>query len=435
MIPSSLCYSLLLLSALMAFLIAAVSNLNLGLLALALLDAIIVTLTIIDILRVRNQTIGVKRLSNTRLSVGRDNPMTLQVTGSRYEAEVIIKDGYPREFHVSKDAFWIKVKAHSKSCLTYTIKPDRRGRVTWDTISVRQRGRWGLGWYAWQTHTGEEVTIYPDLMTIRALSIRLTLENTGSMRRARRLGTGTEFAELREYNRGDDLRFMDWKATARRNTPFIRVLEPDREQSLIILLDRGRLMTSRVRGLLRFDWGLNAALCLATAALHRGDKVAVGVFDREMTTWIPPQRGQSHLGHLIEQLSPLQPVLLEPDYASAVSSLVNHQSRRALVVLITDIVDATASSELLGAMTRLAPRYLPFCVTLRDCVVDTIACTESDEARKAYERAVALDLLSQRENVFARLKSKGVLVLDAPADAISETLVDRYLTLKARSLL
>jgi uncharacterized protein (DUF58 family) len=211
-------------------------------------------------------------------------------------------------------------------------------------------------------------------------------------------------------------------------------------------------MTAQVQGLKRFDWGLNATLSLALAGLHRGDRVGIGVFDREVTSWIPPERGQHQLSKLIERLTPIQPVLLEPDYVGAVTKLVNQQTRRALVVLITDIVDITASAELLSALGRLTPRYLPFCVALRDPQVDRIAHTplnqESDgeklkkgnlDASKAiaaaYTRGVALDLLSQRQVVFAQLKQKGVLVLDAPANQISEQLVDRYLQLKARNLL
>ncbi|HEY9902213.1 MAG TPA: DUF58 domain-containing protein, partial [Candidatus Sericytochromatia bacterium] len=249
-------------------------------------------------------------------------------------------------------------------------------------------------------------------------------------------------AELREYGIGDDIRLIDWKATARRSRPLVRVLEPEREQTLIILLDRGRLMTAQVQGLKRFDWGLNATLSLALAGLNRGDKVGIGVFDREVTTWIPPERGQHQLSKLIERLTPIQPVLLEPDYVGAVTKLVNQQTRRALVVLITDLVDITASAELLAALVRLAPRYLPFCVTLRDPQVDQLAHTppivekEKQGAVEAtYARAVALDLLAQRQVAFAQLKQKGVLVLDAPANQISEQLVDRYLLLKARNQL
>ncbi len=255
------------------------------------------------------------------------------------------------------------------------------------------------------------------------------------MRQARKIGQGTEFAELREYGQGDDIRLIDWKATARRNRPLIRVLEPEKEQTLFILLDRGRLMTAQVQGLKRFDWGLNATLSLASAGLSRGDRVGVAVFDRDVSTWIPPERGQAHLSKLIERLTPLQPELLEPDYLGAVTKVVTQQTRRALVVVITDLIDVTASAELLGAMVKLTPRYLPFCVTLRDPKVDAIAHNITNNLQDTYKRAVALDLLAQRQVAFAGLKQKGVLVLDAPCNNISNELVDRYLQLKRRSLL
>jgi uncharacterized protein (DUF58 family) len=215
----------------------------------------------------------------------------------------------------------------------------------------------------------------------------------------------------------------------------VRVLEPEQEQTLIVLLDRGRLMTAQVNGLLRYDWGLNAALSLALAGLNRGDRVGFGVFDRQMHAWIPPERGQSHLVKLIERLTPIQPDLLEPDYLGAVTAASIQQTRRALVVLITEVIDATASIELLSAMGRLTPRHLPFCVTLRDPQVDQQAHQITSDLDSTYARAVALDLLNQRQLALAKLKQKGVLVLDAPASQVSQQLVDRYLYLKARNQL
>jgi uncharacterized protein (DUF58 family) len=199
-------------------------------------------------------------------------------------------------------------------------------------------------------------------------------------------------------------------------------------------------MTAQVEGLKRFDWGLNTALSLALTALHRGDRVGVGVFDREITTWIAPERGQQRLSQLLERLTPIQPVLLEPDYMGAVSKILSQQTRRALIVLITDIVDQTASAELLAAITRLTPRYLPFCIALRDPQVDAIAVgsaltSSTSIVNAAYTRAVAIDLMAQRQAVFARLKQQGVLVLDAPAPLMSDQVVERYLQLKTKNLL
>jgi len=442
MIPSIRLYFLLAIAIPIALLLAMLVNQQTSIIGTLLFDCLILGLGIIDALRVKSHLVQVTRHPLHRLSIGRDNLILLSVRSSpraaltaNQTAKIRICDSYPLEFDVSQALLETSLNPNTDEELTYTIRPQNRGEYQWGDIQVRQLGNWGLAWHDWTIPASEKVAVYPDLVMLKELSIKLTLESSGTMRRSQKLGMGTEFAELREYGIGDDPRSIDWKATARRSRPVVRVLEPEREQTLIILLDRGRLMTARVQGLKRFDWGVNAALSLASAGLHRGDRVGVGVFDREITTWIPPERGQHQLSKLIERLAPIQPVLLEPDYVGAVTKVVNQQNRRALVVLITDLVDVTASTEMLSALARLAPRYLPFCVTLRDPLVDQIAHTSTVEITPAYNRAVALDLLEQRQVAFAQLKQKGVLVLDAPADRISQQLVNKYLQLKSRNQL
>jgi uncharacterized protein (DUF58 family) len=474
MIPSRLTYLLLLLGIAASIILAIIVDQRVSMIITLGFDGVVLALAFWDSWRVKANAVKVTRGELQRLSIGRDNPVILSVQSQKQSAKICLRDAYPLKFQVSKSKLSASLAANSTEELSYTVHPNHRGEYQWGDIQVRQLGKWGLAWHDWKVSASQTVAVYPDLIGLRSLSIRLTLQNTGTMRQARRLGTGTEFAELREYGVGDDIRLIDWKATARTSRPLIRVLEPEREQTLIILLDRGRLMTQQVQGLKRFDWGLNATLSLALAGLNRGDKVGIAVFDKEVTTWIPAERGQNQLSKLIERLTPIQPILLEPDYVGAVTKMVNQQTRRALVVLITDIVDVTASAELLAALVRLSPRYLPFCVTLRDPQVDKLAYPKEslpnpprngegvrflgdfsgqvssvnstfakglikpgrqDEIAAAYTRAVAIDLLAQRQVAFAQLKQKGVLVLDAPANQISEQLVDRYLLLKARSLL
>ena len=387
---------------------------------------------------VRRDRATVERLPIERLSIGRDNPIRLVIKAGQRSATLQIRDASPQAFTQSSDnpaVLQVSLPANAQEELTYQVFPTQRGEYNWGKAQVRQLGAWGLAWHNWHTAEPQTVAVYPDLVGLRSLSIRLTMQTTGNIKQSRRIGMGTEFAELREYGSGDDPRLIDWKASARRDRPLLRVLEPEQEQTLIILLDSGRLMTAQVKGLARFDWGLNAALSLALAGLHRGDRVGIGVFDRSLHTWIPPERGQAQLAKLIDRLTPLQPTLLEPDYLNAITTITRQQTRRALVVLITELIDKTASAELLSAMVRLRPRYLPFCVTLRDPQVDTRAEAVTHELDSTYARAVALDLLTQRQIAFATLKQKGVLVLDAPAYQITEQLVDRYLQIKARNQL
>ncbi|KST62366.1 DUF58 domain-containing protein [Mastigocoleus testarum] len=441
MLPSKKVYLLLLLAVFIAIPLAILFGVGVSISLILLFDGIVLGLMAIDGLMTRRNRVDVTRKLEPRLSIGRDNPVLLSVKSSSANAIIQVCDRYPSNFNVSKPVLRAVVPANSTKELTYTVHPKERGEFNWGDIQVRQLGAWGFAWDDWKIPQTLKTKVYPDLVGLRSLSVRLTLQSSGTIRQLRQKGIGTEFAELRNYRTGDDLRLVDWKATARRlgangnATPLVRVLEPEHEQTLLILLDRGRLMTSQVSGLQRFDWGLNATLSLALAGLNRGDRVGVGVFDRQIHTWIPPERGQQHLNRLIDRLTPIQPVLLESDYLSAVTKVVQQQTRRCLVVIITDIVDVTASGELLTALSRLAPRYLPFCVTLRDRKVDDLANTFTKNITGSYERAVALDLLAQRKVAFAQLKQKGVLVLDAPADGITEQLVDRYLLIKARNQL
>jgi uncharacterized protein (DUF58 family) len=439
MLPSRYAYGLLLLGVAIVPLTTLIwqdtTELAVSLTALLLLDSLVLGLVIRDGSQARSNQVQVSRVIPQRLSIGRDNPVTLSVRSGNRPAHLQIQDGYSPEMQVSQPLLRIVLAANSTADLTYIVHPTQRGEFTWGDIQIRQLGAWKLAWRDWKISQSQVVAVYPDLVGLRALSVRLTLPSSGVLRQARQSGMGTEFAELREYTSGDDTRLIDWKATARRQHPLIRVLEPEREQTLIILLDRGRLMTAQVQGLSRFDWGLNATLALALAGLNRGDRVGVAVFDRQIHTWLPPERGHHHLSKLIERLTPIQPVLLESDYLGTVTTLLNQQTRRALIVMITDLVDMIASAELLAALRRLAPRYLPFCVTLRDPEVDRQSYTVTQDISMTYARAVALDLLTQRQTAFALLKRQGALVLDAPANQISEQLVDRYLQIKSKGLL
>lgn len=438
MIPTTRTYGLLAAGGAIATLLTSVSQsparLQLALLGLLIFDGGVLLVMLWDGWRVRSQRAQISRAPLQRLSIGRDNPIQLHLAAGS-PAALQIYDSYPAAFAGTPMPLLATAHSDTPTELTYTVRPNHRGEYSWGDLQVRQRGPLGLAWGEWTVPASATVAVYPDLIGLRQLSIRLALQSTGTLRQQRRLGVGTEFAELREYDLGDDPRFIDWKATARRSAPLVRVLEPEREQTLIVLLDRGRLMTAQVQGLSRFDWGLNATLALALAGIHRGDRVGIGVFDRTLHTWLPPQGGQPYLRQMIERLTPVQPVLLESDYLGAVTRIVSQQHRRALVVLITDIVDQTASAELLSALVRLKPRYLPFCVTLRDPEVDRQAQAFQGDVASAYARAVALDLLAQRQAAFNRLKQSGVLVLDAPANVISDPLVEAYLRVKSRSQL
>ncbi|MBF2096896.1 MAG: DUF58 domain-containing protein [Gloeomargaritaceae cyanobacterium C42_A2020_066] len=430
MLPARRVYGVLALGCGIGLAVAAAAGRGEALASLAVWNGVLLILCLRDGRRLQAQRVTVVRQPLGRLSVGRQNPVELQVTAGPAPAWVCLWDTFPDTAPGEPARLQTQVAAGQTVTLRYHVRPTQRGSGRWGDVAVRQRGPGGWVWGAWTVPAATSTAVFPDLLTLRELSIRLTLEGSGLVRQRRRLGLGTEFAELREYRSGDDPRLIHWPALARTGRPVVRVLEPEQEQTLVVVVDRGRLMTARVQGLTRFDWALNAALALALAALHRGDRVGVAVIDQGVHCWLTPQRGPAYVQRLIERLSAVEPVRVEPHYLETLAEVMAHQTRRALVVMLTEVVDPTASADLMVALRRLAPRHLPLCVTLADPRLEWVAGRPVTELADAYPRAVALDLGHQRQLALAQLSGQGVLVLDRPADQLVQPLVDRYLQIK-----
>jgi uncharacterized protein (DUF58 family) len=201
-------------------------------------------------------------------------------------------------------------------------------------------------------------------------------------------------------------------------------------------VDAGRMMMSDLEGLSRFDHALNAALSLVLTGLHRNDSVGFGVFADKPLLFMPPRRGKPYLTRILEACCDIKPKMVEPDYQGALSFFASAQKSRSLMVVLTDLTDPVGSQILLQGLSSLSPRHLPFCVTLRDRQIEKVAAiNELTETETIYRKAVATDLIAQRELAFSHLQRRGCLVLDCPPQELTDKLVDRYLEIKQRGQL
>ena len=382
--------------------------------------------------------VTVARHVEDKLSLAQANTVRLEIANRcRLPLYLVVKDDAPWEFAASRREIPVHLAPYERSEVTYTLTPRRRG--DFDFAGLHVRGWSLLRLSQWQRHfpAARNVKVYPDLLGIDryvALARAQRLQEMG-FRPVRYLGDGAEFDYLREYSPDDDYRKIDWKATARHQRPMTRHYDLERSQTLILVIDAGRMMCAEVGPMSKLDYAINAALLLAYVAVEWDDAVGLTVFADELETFVPPGKGLRQVGLLADQLYAVQPVLREPDYGAAFALLRRRTQRRALVVTFTDLIDREASAQLLANVLALAPRHLPLVVTLRDDRLDALARLRPEEARQAYERAVVTDLLAQRRLALASLRAGGALVLDAaPKDLTVET-VNRYLEIKARAIL
>ena len=372
------------------------------------------------------------------LSLGADE--TVEVTVRSREAAGLlarIGDHAPGALHPEPREQTAIFDSTGTARSIYHCHPDRRGAYKFGPIDIRVWRR--NGWWERQVRipAAQEVAVYPNVVQIRTheLSLRRGLRPTAGLRRARPPGAATAFASLRDYFPGDDVRRIDWNATARRDRPITVEVEAERGQQVIIAVDCGRLMLARAGRLQKVDHAINAALLLSWVAQSQGDRVGLLTFADRIQSYLPPQRGSAQVTLISRALYAVEARPAEPEFGAVTAFLTRRVNRRSLVVLLTDVLDVEASQDMVAHALHLSRRHLVMAVAMADPALVGALTSPVGSAGRAFEWAAAEELMASRRTAFEILQRGGVLGLDVPAPALSPSLVERYLELKERALI
>ncbi len=326
--------------------------------------------------------------------------------------------------------------------LTYTLWPRHRGAGRLGAARLRLRSPGG-GWLM-QVALGAPVAfkIYPNFAELARFAWLASDQRLAEMgiRQAARRGSGTDFRQLADYQPGDPVRHIDWKATQRRGRPVVRQYQDERDQRVVFLLDCGRRMRADDRTgphqAQHFDHVLNALALTAHVALKAGDEVGLMTFGHAPGEGrqLAPRKGLAALDQLLESVHDLQPGTRHPDYADAARQLMRQLPKRALVIWLTNFRDDDAA-ELAPALRLLRQRHVTMVASLREPVLAELAEQALALPQAAAEVATARWLAQVRADAFARLQDRDGLIIDVPPKALAAALVTRYLTVKRRHLL
>jgi uncharacterized protein (DUF58 family) len=366
-----------------------------------------------------------------RVSLIVDNPTTRDL-------RLKIKDEYPAEMKLdeTREANFT-VDAQTTAQFFYHLTPPKRGRYEFGDTAIRYLSRLGLVWC--QTSLGEpqSVKVYPNMrrareMELKALGARSFL---ALQRRAVRRGEGREFESMRDYVRGDSIRHISWATTARRNKLTTRQYQIERDQTVIIALDAGRLMTGRIGDETKFDTAIHASLALMSACARAGDNCGLVVFGRRVHKYLPPKRGLEHIDAVLEALHDLEPELIEPSYARGFQFIASNSKKRSFVVILTDLVDKDSSKELINSLKLLRPRHLPLVVTIGDRDLNAAVSHAPADIKDVFTQSAAEEIIHQRESALKLVESLGGLALDVTAPTLAPKLLETYLKVKERGML
>ncbi len=408
-------------------------------LLLAIVDGALVLAVLLDVLLAP---------SPRRLSFRRNVPASGRL-GEPSAAELIVANTGPRALRVRIRDAWppsagltpptvnARIPAGERRVFHQQLLPTRRGDRTAAVVAVRSFGPLGLGARQGRVSVPGSVRVQPAFPSRKLLPEKLSrLRVIEGLVAARGPGRGTEFDSLREYVVGDDVRAIDWRASARRgatasgNALQVRQYRPERDRRLIVALDTGRTSAARVGDAPRLDAALDAALLLASVALKAGDRVDMIAADAVPRALLQ----RAGLATLSQALTGLEPALLEADAAALVGQLLRLARRRCLVVLFTDLTAATVEEGLLPALEPLQRRHEVMVAAVADPLVSELVSARGS-AEAVYSAAAAERATAERRRLAALLRRRGVEVVDVPPAHFASAVTDHYLALKAAGLL
>lgn len=331
--------------------------------------------------------------------------------------------------------------AVSHGSLDAVLVAERRGNHSLPDVAARRTGPLGLGSRLFTGKGERSLVVFPDVHAAHRIARavrRGQFAASGATVRGP-LGLGTEFESIRDYQPDDDIRQVNWRATARTGRPMSNQFRVEQDRDILCLVDTGRLMsapvwapsTDGIRVKTRLDAALDAATAVAFVANELGDRVGTIAFDRDVRRTVAPRRRGADA--VVAALYDLEPERFDSDYDTAFRAVPS--AKRALVVVWTDLLDDAAARALLAAVPVLTRRHAVVVASVRDPDIDAAVRTTPAAVHDVYRASVALDLLAARASVVARLRHVGATVVDAPVAHFSEACVQAYLRTKATARL
>jgi uncharacterized protein (DUF58 family) len=400
--------------------------------AVAVFALLLVAAVVVDVvLAARIADLQLTRAASTSVRLGEVGETVLDIhnTGRR-RLRALIRDAWVPSAGARPPRQALDVEAHARRAVVTSLRPTRRGHRRTAGVTIRSYGPLGLAARQRRVDVAGALAVLPAFGSRRFLPEKLSrLRQIDGAVLVRQRGQGSEFDSLRTYVFGDDVRAIDWRATARSRDVVVRTWRPERDRHIVLALDTGRTSAARLGDEPRLDAALDACLLLGAVASRAGDRVALVAADTAVRARLGPTTGRDVLPKLVTALTPLEPALVETDPQLIAAEVLRQVSKRSLIVLFSAL-DTAADTGLLPAARLLAARHELVVASVSDPSVAALAAARADSA-DVYTAAAAELAAAARREVTQRLARLGAHVVDAPADVFASKVTDAYLDLKA----
>ena len=401
--------------------------------------SIFLVLVVGDLLLLYRNSKGIdaERYLPERLSNGDENHIRFRVS-NRYFFKVFLEviDELPEQFQVRDFQFKLTLNPAEKESHNYTLRPTERGEYHFGRLLIYVRTQLGLVKLRYSFGNEQMVPVYPSFIQMRKFEL-IAFSNQpaeSGVRKIRRLGHTMEFDQIKEYVRGDDVRAINWKATARAGNLMVNTYQDERSQQVINVIDTGRVMKMPFEGLHLLDYAINTSLVISNIVLLKDDKAGLMTFSNKETPFVAPQKKRTHIRRIQNQLYNISPNFLESDYRRLLVSMQKNISSRSLILFYTNFESLSSMKRRLPVLRRIAQDHLLVVIFFENTELKTLLDRQPATIEEIYTKTVAESFMYEKRQIVQTLNHYGIQTILTPPKELSVNAINKYLELKARGM-
>jgi uncharacterized protein (DUF58 family) len=346
-------------------------------------------------------------------------------------------DEIPFQFQMRNFSIKEKIGAKKVIDFTYSLRPTERGEYTFGNLNVYVSSPLGLASRRFTFNKNELVPTYPGFLQLKKYDLLAFSNNLNQYgtKKVRRVGYSMEFEQIKEYVQGDDIRTLNWKATAKKNALMVNQYQTERSQTIYMVIDKGRVMKMPFNGLSLLDYAINATLVLSNIVLKKDDRAGMFTFSKKVENRVPAEKRGSQMHKLLETLYNVNTNFQESDFGRLYIDVKKHIQHRSLIMLYTNFETMDGLYRQLPYLKGIAKNHLLVVVFFQNTELHDMVKNKAKNIREVYDKAIAEKFIFEKKLIVNELRKYGIYSLLTNPEDLTVDSINKYLEIKTRGLI
>ncbi|WP_120201782.1 DUF58 domain-containing protein [Ichthyenterobacterium magnum] len=397
-------------------------------------------LFIVDLLllyRFKNAVKG-RRILPEKFSNSDENPVPITLSNNYpFKTHIDIIDELPIQFQKRDFSYKTILEPNETHNFTYDVRPVERGEYYFGNLNIYASSILRIVKRKYQFQNRQMVAVYPSFIQMQKydfLAIGNHLTEIG-LKKIRRIGHTTEFEQIKDYVVGDDIRTVNWKATAKRAQLMVNQYQDEKSQPIYSIIDTGRVMKMPFNGLKLLDYAINSTLAFSNVALKKHDKVGMVTFSKTIETFLPAIHKLTYLNRILETLFNINTQFSDSDYGLLYAQVKRKITHRSLLLLYTNFEHISALKRQLPYLQALSKKHMLVVILFENTELDTLITTDAQDLQTIYHKTIAEKFAFEKRLMVKELQKHGIQSILTSPEELTINTINKYLEIKARGLL